>query len=250
MLDQIASWAASARSGVVFTGAGISTESGIPDFRSPGGIWTRYDPRTFTFQRYVAEPEVRKLGWQMRKELRSVDARPNEGHQAIARLEELGAVRGVVTQNVDGLHQQAGSRSVLELHGTTRFVSCLRCAARWPMEEILARVDAGEEDPACLECSGILKSATVSFGQSLPPDVVEQAHRLTLEADFFLVVGSSLVVYPAAAFPAQAKRSGARLVIVNREPTGTDGIADAVVHAEAGPTLTAIVQRVERLLRA
>lgn len=248
-IDRAAFWVAGARRGVAFTGAGISTESGIPDFRSPGGVWTRYNPRQFTFQRYVAEPEVRVMGWQMRKELWARQAEPNDGHRAIAGLETSGRFRGVITQNVDGLHQAAGSREVLELHGTMREVVCLSCARRWPTSEILARVDAGEDDPACVYCGGILKSATVSFGQSLDPVVVEEAHRWTTEADVFLVVGSSLVVYPAAALPGEAKRAGARVVIVNREPTPLDDVADAVLHGEAGPVLTEIARLADGVSR-
>jgi NAD-dependent deacetylase len=169
------------------------------------------------------------------------DAKPNAGHLAIARLEELGHVRGVVTQNIDGLHQDAGSGRVLELHGTSRRVVCLECREGWPTPVVLERVTAGEEDPSCTYCGGILKSATISFGQQLPTDVVEEAHVWSTEADFFLVVGSSLVVYPAAAFPGVAKRSGAKLVLINREPTDQDDIFDAVIHDDAGPTLQAIV---------
>jgi NAD-dependent deacetylase len=247
-IERVASWLAGASRGVVFTGAGISTESGIPDFRSPGGIWTRYDPRQFTYQRYVAETEVRKLAWSVFRDRALTKAEPNAGHRAIARLEELGVVRGVVTQNVDGLHQDAGARNVLELHGTSKFVVCLSCGSRWPTPEIHARVEAGEDDPRCVHCEGILKRATVSFGQQLPPDVVDEAHRWSMEADVFVVVGSSLVVYPAAAMPAEAKNAGARLVILNREPTPLDDLADAILNDEAGPTLTAIVGRVEQQL--
>ena len=243
-LDRIAQWAREASRGVVFTGAGISTESGIPDFRGPGGFWERNDASKFTFQNYVADPEHRKERWRMAADKQSfmrTDAKPNAGHLAIARLEQLGHVRGVVTQNIDGLHQDAGSGRVLELHGTSRRVVCLECREGWPTPVVLERVAAGEEDPSCTYCGGILKSATISFGQQLPTDVVEEAHVWSTEADFFLVVGSSLVVYPAAAFPGVAKRSGAKLVLINREPTEQDAIFDAVIHDDAGPTLQAIV---------
>jgi NAD-dependent deacetylase len=249
LVDRIAEWASAASRGVVFTGAGISTESGIPDFRGPGGFWERNDASKFTFQNYVADPAHRKERWRMavdRGSFMRTDAKPNAGHVAIARLEELGLIRGVITQNIDGLHQDAGNADVLELHGTARKVVCLECHEGWPAAVVLERVAAGEEDPSCTYCGGILKSATVSFGQQLPSDVVEEAHRWSLEADFFLVVGSSLVVYPAAAFPGVAKRSGAKLVIVNREPTGQDELADAVIHSDAGPTLQAIVERIRR----
>jgi NAD-dependent deacetylase len=153
----------------------------------------------------------------------------------------------VVTQNVDGLHQDGGSRNVLELHGTTKRISCLSCGESWPRDEVLERVRGGEEDPACTSCGGILKSATISFGQQLPSDVLEEAHEWSLQADFFLVVGSSLVVYPAAALPGVAKQAGAKLAIVNNEETDQDPLFDAVLRDAAGPTLTALVERVEQL---
>jgi NAD-dependent deacetylase len=255
VLDQVAEWAARARLGVVFTGAGISTESGIPDFRGPDGFWKRNDQAKFTIQNYVRDPEHRKERWRMAIQGGSFmrapgaeAAKPNDGHKAIARLEELGIVRGVVTQNVDGLHQEAGSRAVLELHGTTKRIGCLSCGESWPRDEILQRVVDGEEDPACTSCGGILKSATISFGQQLPTDVLEEANEWSLAADFFLVVGSSLVVYPAAALPGVAKQAGAKLAIVNRDDTDQDPLFDAVIQEAAGPTLNGIVERVERLL--
>jgi len=246
VLDEIASWLATARRGVGFTGAGISTESGIPDFRSPGGVWTRHDPRKLTFQRYLASEAVRRQAWQMRMELWSREHAPNAGHEALARLEQLGLLRGVITQNIDGLHQQAGS-SVVELHGTMRTIACLSCAASWPHREVMKRLEAGEQDPKCTSCGGIIKAATISFGQSIPAHVLEQAHEWSVSADLLLVVGSSLVVYPACDMPVAAKRAGARVVIINREPTPVDHVADAVVNAEAGPTLGDLVGRVEAL---
>lgn len=251
VLERVAGWAAEARAGVGFTGAGISTESGIGDFRGPGGFWERNDQRKFTIQNYVRNPEHRKERWRMAVERRSFmrpDTKPNAGHVGLARLEELGCIRGVITQNVDGLHHDAGSGTVIELHGSARRIVCLSCHESWPASEILARVEAGEEDPECTFCGGILKSATISFGQQLPADAVEQAHELSLGSDFFLVVGSSLVVYPAAGFPQIAKQAGAKLVIVNREPTELDHLADAVISADAGPTLQTLVELVERKL--
>lgn len=247
-IDRVAAWIGEARHAVAFTGAGISTESGIPDFRSPGGVWSRYDPREFTFQRYVAEPEVRKKSWRMRRELWSKPLEPNAGHRALARFEELDLLRGVVTQNIDGLHQRAGSRHVLEIHGTTHRILCLSCQGSWATSEVFERLEAGEEDPSCTDCGGILKTATISFGQQLPADVVEEAHRWAVTSDLFLVVGSSLVVYPAAALPGTAKHAGARLVIVNREPTDQDHLADAVLHGESGPILSELRDRVEASL--
>jgi NAD-dependent deacetylase len=253
-IEQLARWIASSTRGVVFTGAGISTESGIPDFRGPDGFWKRNDVQKFTFQNYVADPEHRKARWQaaakgsdfMRGKAGA--AKPNAGHIAIARLEELGRIRGVVTQNVDGLHQDAGSKDVLELHGTSRKIGCLDCDEAWPSHVIIERVVAGEEDPRCTYCGGILKSKTISFGQSMPADVVDEAQRWALRTDVMLVVGSSLVVYPAAAIPPLAKQSGARLAIINNEETEQDSLADIVIRGDAGPTLTALVERVEQLL--
>jgi NAD-dependent deacetylase len=252
LVEQIARWASAAKRGVAFTGAGISTESGIPDFRGPGGFWERNDASKFTIQNYIRDPEHRKERWRMAVKggfFMRTDLEPNAGHIALAKLEELGSIRGVITQNIDGLHAQAGNQVVLELHGTARRIACLSCGESWPAPEILQRVKDGEEDPQCSYCGGILKSATVSFGQQLPTDVVEEAHRWSLEADFFLVVGSSLVVYPAASFPQMARQVGAKLVIVNREATDQDSTADAVVHGDAGPTLSAIAERVEKLVR-
>jgi NAD-dependent deacetylase len=251
--DLIASWLAQAEHGVAFTGAGISTESGIPDFRGPDGFWKRNDVTKYNFQNYVRDPEHRKERWRQAAEgrgfMRGTDAapEPNAGHRALARLEELGCIRGVITQNVDGLHREAGNDQVLELHGNARRIACLSCGKSWPTPEVIARVEQGEEDPACTSCGGILKSTTISFGQQLPPEVVDESQRWSLEADVFLVVGSSLVVYPAAAFPGVAKQVGAKLAIVNREPTDQDHIFDAVISGDAGPTLSAIVERVEKL---
>lgn len=228
---------------VVFTGAGVSTDSGIPDFRSPGGVWTRFDPRQFTYRRYLTEPETRKLSWQMRREMHHLKPQPNAAHRACVRLAELGRLAGVITQNIDGLHADAGlpPELVCEVHGTAREVVCLSCAARTPMAAAVARVEAGEEDPPCQDCGGILKSATVSFGQALPAQVWARAEELTATCDAFIAAGSSLVVYPAADLPAQAARRGVPLVIVNREETPLDPLAAAVCHGEVGRLLPALV---------
>ena len=228
---------------VVFSGAGVSTESGIPDFRSPGGIWTRYDPRQLGFRRYVSDPEARKLAWRLRRELHHLEARPNPAHLACVRLAGTGRLAGVITQNIDGLHTDAGlpAELVCEVHGTGRQVVCLACGDRGPMADAVARVEAGEEDPACLACGGIIKAATVSFGQNIPADVWARAEALTGACDAFVAVGSSLVVQPAAGLPRRARRLGASLVIVNREPTPLDDQADVVVHGEAGTLLPALV---------
>jgi NAD-dependent deacetylase len=238
---------------VAFTGAGISTESGIPDFRSPGGVWTRYDPADFTFGRYVDSADVRARSWQMRRELARTYA-PNAGHHALARLERGGRALGVVTQNIDGLHQDAGSQRVVELHGTAREVMCIGhaprhgtpagCGFRAPLAWALSAVDAGDPDPSCPQCGGLVKSATVSFEQVLFPDVVEAAVALTRRADLMIAVGSSLVVYPAADLPILAVRNGARLVIVNDEPTPLDDLADLVVRGSAGAVLETAVSAV------
>jgi NAD-dependent protein deacetylase/lipoamidase len=234
---------ARARRIVVFSGAGVSTESGIPDFRSPGGLWTRYDPRQLGFRRYVSDPATRRLAWRLRRELHHLDARPNPAHLACVRLAEAGRLAGVVTQNIDGLHTDAGlpPELVCEVHGTGRQVVCLDCDDRGPMAAAVARVEAGAEDPACSRCGGVLKAATVSFGQSIPAAVWARAEAMTAACDAFVAVGSSLVVQPAAGLPRKAKRLGAALVIVNREPTPLDDLADAVLHGEAGTLLPALV---------
>ena len=237
---------AGARRVVVFSGAGVSTDSGIPDFRSPGGLWTRYDPRQLSFRRYVSDPAARRLAWRLRRELHHLDARPNSAHLACVRLASSGRLCGVITQNVDGLHTDAGlpPELVCEVHGTGRQFVCLACGDRGPMAEAVARVEAGEEDPACRRCGGIIKSATVSFGQGIPSEVWARAEALTAACDAFVAVGSSLVVQPAASLPVKASRQGATLVIVNREPTPLDGLADAVLHGEAGTLLPALVEAI------
>ena len=242
-LEQAGALLAGAERIVVFSGAGVSTESGIPDFRSPGGIWTRYDPRQLGFRRYVSDPEARKLAWRLRRELHHLEARPNPAHLACVRLAAAGRLAGVITQNIDGLHTDAGlpAELVCEVHGTGRQVVCLACGDRGPMAEAVARVEAGEEDPACLACGGIIKAATVSFGQNIPADIWARAEGLTGACDAFVAVGSSLVVQPAAGLPRRARRLGASLVIVNREPTPLDNLADVVVNGEAGTLLPVLV---------
>jgi NAD-dependent deacetylase len=239
---------------VAFTGAGISTESGIPDFRSPGGVWTRYDPQDFTFSRYVESAEVRERSWRMRRELLAETPAPNTGHLALAKLEDIGRSLGVITQNIDGLHQEAGSKRVVEVHGTAREVMCIGhaprrgtpdgCGFRAPLAWALEHVDRGEPDPHCPECGGLVKSATVSFEQVLFADVVEDALTMAGEADLMVAVGSSLVVHPAAELPVVAVRNGARLAIVNDEPTPYDDLADLVVRGRAGQVLSEAVDSV------
>jgi NAD-dependent deacetylase len=237
-----------ARNGVIFTGAGISTESGIPDFRSPGGIWTQMAP--IEFRDFVSCAEMRKEAWRRRFAMEEMFARvrPNSGHAAVADLVGRGNVTHVITQNIDNLHQASGipAAQVIELHGNTRYAKCLECGARAELAPIRAHFEAHGEAPDCDACGGLLKTATISFGQAMPETEMERAERATLSCDLFIVLGSSLVVYPAAGFPSMAKEAGARLAIVNREPTDHDGIANLVLHAEIGPTLAAAVEQLDK----
>jgi NAD-dependent deacetylase len=241
----VAGWLRAAAAVTVLTGAGISTDSGIPDFRGPRGVWTR-DPaaqRMSDIGSYLADPEVRRQAWRSRQDSPAWAARPNAGHLALVALERSGRLRALVTQNIDELHQRAGSdpARVLELHGTIFTAVCLGCAERGPMADVLARVAAGEEDPACLGCGGLLKSATVSFGQSLDPDVLTAAGHAAAGCDLFLAVGSSLTVHPAAGLVEVAAAAGARVVVVNAEPTPYDRMADAVLRAPIGEVLPELV---------
>jgi len=230
---------------VVLTGAGISTESGIPDFRGPQGVWTR-DPKAekmATLQHYMADPDVRARAWQSRLDSPAWTAEPNAGHRALAYLERRGKLHTLITQNVDGLHQKAGSdpARIVEIHGTMREVVCLTCGERAPMERALARVRAGEADPACRSCGGILKSATISFGQSLVPEDLLRAQEAAEACDLLLAVGSTLSVYPIAGVVPVAKDGGARVIIVNAEPTAMDHLADAVLRGQIGEILPRLV---------
>jgi NAD-dependent protein deacetylase/lipoamidase len=230
-----------ARRAVVFTGAGISTESGIPDFRSPGGIWTRMAP--IDFADFLASEKARRETWRRRFAMEETfaAARPNRGHRAVAELVRRGVVAAVITQNIDGLHQSSGipAERVIELHGNTTYAHCLDCARRYELEVIRAAFERVETAPVCQSCGGFVKTATISFGQAMPPAAMRRAETETIAADLFIVAGSSLVVYPAAGFPELAKRYGATLVIVNREPTPLDAIADLVLHRAIGETLGA-----------
>ncbi|SDK87475.1 NAD-dependent deacetylase [Glycomyces sambucus] len=242
----MARWFAEAEAVVVLTGAGISTESGIPDFRGPQGVWTKNPAAQFmfTYQNYLADPEVRKQAWQARLASPVWTAEPNAGHRALADYERTGRLRAVLTQNIDGLHQAAGSSPelVVELHGTAREVVCLDCGDQNPMPGTLPRIEAGEEDPACLECGGILKSATISFGQELLPEVIEAAVAATRGADLFVAIGTSLGVYPAAGLCDYAIAHGTRLVVLNAEPTPYDEDASAVLRQPIGEVLPRLVQ--------
>ena len=233
---------ADARRIVVFTGAGISTESGIPDFRSPGGVWSRMKP--ITFQEFVGNKAKRREAWTraFSGAAKWTGAKPNAGHFAIARLVAEGKVAAVITQNVDNLHQDSGvpAERVIELHGNASYAACLGCGLRHEIDELKRPFIATGTLPECRDCGGIVKTATISFGQALPPAVMERATEETLACDLFIVLGSSLVVYPAAGFPLLAKDNGAKVAIVNREPTGQDAYADLVVHDEIGAVLATV----------
>jgi NAD-dependent deacetylase len=234
-----------ARRIVVLTGAGISTDSGIPDFRGPQGVWTRNPEaeRMATIQHYVADPEVRKRSWRSRLESPALSAEPNEGHRALVALERRGKLLALLTQNVDGLHQEAGSSPslVVEIHGTAREVTCLSCGERAPMERALARVRAGEDDPPCRTCGGILKSATISFGQGLVPEDLRRAEQAARGCDLMLAVGTKLSVYPIAGVVPVAKEAGAGVVIINAEPTEMDSLADVVLRGSISVVLPRLV---------
>jgi NAD-dependent deacetylase len=237
-IERLRSLLAMSRRMVAFTGAGISTESGIPDFRSPGGIWTRMQP--IDFQDFLSSEEARRESWRRKIKADGTFARaqPNRGHRAIAELWRRGLCSSVITQNVDGLHQASGIATdrVIELHGNATYAGCLQCEERFELGPILEAFARDETLPVC-DCGGIVKTATISFGQAMPLVPMRRSEEETLACDLFLATGSSLVVYPAAGFPALAKRAGARLVILNREPTDLDSIADLVIHADIGPTL-------------
>lgn len=236
---------------VFFTGAGISVASGIPDFRSPGGIWSRYDPEDFTYQKFLASEENRRKRWRMFKETTAMfKASPNPAHQAISELEKLGKVDCVITQNVDNLHQAAGSSKVIELHGNAQWILCMDCNARFGRDEIQGRLEAGEEIPACSVCGGMLKSATVLFGEPMPEKETREAFERSRASDLFIVVGSSLVVQPAASMPVYAKHAGASLVIINLAPTMMDQFADVVIQGEASEALPPIAALVKKKLSA
>ena len=241
--DRLRSMIEECKRGVVFTGAGISTESGIPDFRSPGGIWTKIKP--IQFQDFMASEEMRRETWRRKFGSGSVmeKAQPNKGHLSVAKLVQMNKVSSVITQNVDGLHQRSGipDGKVIELHGNSTYAACLDCGKRYELDDIQEAFQKDETLPICDQCDGIVKTATISFGQAMPVEEMQAAQKETVACDLFFAIGSSLVVYPAAGFPELAKQNGARLVIINREPTGLDGIADLVINAEIGPTLSKAV---------
>lgn len=242
-LSQIATWLATADSAVAFTGAGISTESGIQDYRSPGGIWSTSQP--VYFDDFLNRPAARYEYWRQKSIAHRdfLNSKPNLGHQTLANWERHGYLRGVITQNIDGLHQDAGSRRVLELHGTARFIACLGCSFRQAADSLVQQFLAEDLVPVCPECGGLLKHATISFGQALPHEVLNEAAELSSGADLFFAIGSSLVVEPAASLPRLAKQCGARLIIINREATPQDPLADVVLNAPIGEMLAEIDAR-------
>jgi len=242
--ETVCHWVAGAQRVVVLTGAGISTDSGIPDFRGPRGVWTK-DPmaeKLSNIHYYMADPEVRKAAWKSRLEHTAWSAQPNPGHLALAGLERRGKLHALITQNIDELHQMAGHAAdkVIEVHGTMRRVMCWSCGERTPMQRVLERVRAGEADPSCRSCGGILKSDTISFGQSLVPEVIDRAMTVAAEAQLLLAIGSTLQVQPVAGVVPLAKRAGARVVIVNNQPTPMDPLADALLRGSIGEVLPVI----------
>jgi len=245
IIAEIRSWVSAAERVVALTGAGISTDSGIPDFRGPQGVWTKnpHAEKMSNIHYYLADPEVRKASWQNRLCSPAWNAKPNAGHIALADLEKQGKLHALITQNIDGLHQIAGNSPgrVIEVHGTMRRFMCWGCGMRGPMQRVLERVLAGEEDPHCRDCGGILKSDTISFGQQLVPEVIDRAMRVAGEADLFLAVGSSLQVYPVAGAVDIARSAGAKLVIVNAQPTPFDDVADAVLPGSISEVLSKLV---------
>jgi len=246
LTDKAAELISNAKKTIVFTGAGVSTESGIPDFRSPGGIWDRFDPDDFTYQKFVSNAESRRKQWQLLWRDRLVrEVKPNPAHYAIAELDRLGKLDCVITQNVDNLHQKAGvpAEKVFELHGNMQWVACLRCGRRYPLEQIKTRLDQGEEVPDCEMCHGILKPTIVLFGEPMPEQILSEAAHRSSHCDLFIVIGSSLVIYPAAMMPIYAADAGAKLVIINLSPTPMDEQAAVLIRAKAGEAMSKIVQK-------
>lgn len=245
LISQVRDWIRQAERIAILTGAGISTDSGIPDFRGPKGLWTKNPEaeKMATLQVYMADPEVRKRSWQWRLETALGKRVPNIGHETLVRLEKTAQLHTLVTQNVDGLHQAAGSHPahVIEIHGTLNEVVCLSCEERAPMSRALDRVVAGESDPACRSCGGILKSATISFGQGLVSEDLARADRAARECDLLLAIGSTLAVYPIAAMVPTAQQAGARIVIINGEKTDMDVIADAVLNGSISEILPQLI---------
>jgi NAD-dependent deacetylase len=247
-VDSLADTIVQSKKIVVFTGAGVSTESGIPDFRSPGGIWSKYDPDDFTYQKFVSGVETRKKHWKMFTESGLfVEAEPNPTHYAIVELYKLGKLDCVITQNVDNLHQKAGvpDDKVLELHGNMQWAVCLSCHKRFPMKEVLSTLTEGTEVPDCPHCHGILKPDVVFFGEQLPQRILAEATHRSRSCNLFIVIGSTLVVYPAAYMPMYASEAGAKLAIINLSPTPLDFYATILIHGKSGEIMPQVVEKVK-----
>ena len=246
-IERLAQLIAESQKAIVFTGAGISTESGIPDFRSPGGIWSRYDPEDFTIQKFLSGPAARKTIWKMSAEGGLLtEAEPNPAHYAIAELYQLGKLDCVITQNIDNLHQKAGvpEDKVFELHGNMGWVVCLSCRRRFPMPEVLQKIKEGIEVPDCPDCQGILKPDAVLFGEALPQETLREATRRSQNCDLFIIIGSTLVIYPAAYIPTYAGEAGAKVAIVNLTPTPFDHYAEVVIRGKAGEIMPRVMEKV------
>jgi NAD-dependent deacetylase len=245
-VEEVRRWVEGSQRVVALTGAGISTDSGIPDFRGPQGVWTKNPmaEKLSNIHYYMADPEVRKASWKARMDHTAWNAKPNAGHLALAALERRGKLHALITQNIDELHQMAGHapEKVIEVHGTMRKVVCMSCGMTAPMQKALDRVRAGEADPPCRDCGGILKSATISFGQSLVPEVIDAAMLAAREADLFFAIGTSLQVYPVAGAVDVARSAGAKIVILNAEPTPFDDVADAVFRDSISKVLPELLQ--------
>ncbi len=247
-INKVAAMIAKARKIVFFTGAGVSTESGIPDFRSPGGLWTRFDPDDFTIDKFIQSGETRKKMWKILLEGGLMaDAQPNAAHYAIAELEKMGKLSSVITQNVDNLHQKAGNDPAIvhELHGNMQWLLCLDCGEKYPVETMIQSRPSADYVPECRNCGGILKPDVIFFGEPLPQKVLRQATYTAQECDLFIIVGSSLVVYPAAYMPQYAKQARANVVIINLGPTEQDDLADVIINHSAGETMTKILKRLK-----
>ena len=246
-VEAVADMIVASKKVVVFTGAGFSTESGVPDFRSPGGVWDIFDPNELNYQNFLGREDIREKYWRMHRMMWETirEAKPNAGHYAVAELYKMGKLDCIITQNTDGLHQKAGvpDEAVLEIHGTMQWVYCLGCGKRYPRSHAHEKMVAGEKIPRCDSCKGLLKPATIAFGQSMPERETHEAGVRSSECDLFLAAGSSLVVYPAAQMPLLAKRSGARLVIINLTETPHDHHADVVIAEKTGQAMSRIVAR-------
>ena len=252
LTDEVADLIINSKKIVAFTGAGVSTESGIPDFRSPGGLWDRFDPDDFTYQKFIRNASSRRKQWQLLwKERLTGEVKPNPAHYAIAELDRLGKLDCVITQNVDNLHQKAGvpDDKVFELHGNMQWVVCLNCSRRYSLEQIRTRLEAGEEIPDCEACHGILKPDIVLFGEALPEAVLKEATNRSDNCDLFIVIGSTLIVYPAANMPSYAIDAGAKLVIINLSATPMDEQATVLIRAKAGEAMSEIVRKVAEKIK-